>query len=289
MSLSNAGSLSAADSALNSELRGFSRAVLLRALAEEKGFVRVHAAEALIAVGESTAPREAFTRELAVWEPAPERTGAWRVLAASARTPAERAPFVAKIESVLVADGAPDRLQSLESLCKLKVVESGVPLARARAMSAGPEAEQPLGLWALFLAGEREATTRLAGLLTSGDPVVRLRASYALRWLRPSEPAILRAVATAVDREPTDSLAYPYLLSAALVLNADASRRSAWKAAADKIVSSGVTGARYELCQAFVFCPEPVDAAVIAPLLDHKDGDARIGAAWLILAKAGAK
>lgn len=266
-----------------SSLREQARAVLRQAFATEQGWIRVHAAEAMVDVGDGAMAQDTILRELAMWEASPHRTGAWRTLAFAAMSEAERAPCIAKIESVLAVEGAADRLQSLESLCKLEVAVSGIPLLRARAMAAGPEGEKPLGNWALVLAGECGALTRLGALVVSADPLVRLRAAYALRWLRPTDATVLGQLAAVVEAEPADSQAYPYLVSAALASNASPARIAAWKAAAAKILAEGVTGARYEICQTLALRGEPVEAALVTPLLEHKDGDARIGAAWLLL------
>lgn len=269
--------------ATDSSLRDRAQAVLRRAFAEEQGWVRVHAAEAMVDAGDGVMARNAIIRELSTWEASPQRTGAWRTLAFAAQTVAERVPCIAKIESVLAVDGAADRLQALESLCKLEVAVSGIPLLRAHAMAAGPEGEQPLGNWALVLAGESGALARLGALVGSADPLVRLRAAYALRWLRPIDATVLQQLTTAVDAEPADSPAHPYLVSAALAANASLARIAAWKLAGAKILADGATGPRYEICQTLVLRREPVEAALVAPLLEHKDGDARIGAAWLLL------
>lgn len=286
MMLSTGKSSESTETVIDGALREKARVTLDRAMNEEKGWVRVHAIEAEIALGEATRPRQMVEPDLAEWEKSPQRTGAWRVLAALAGSAEDRAKWLAKIEAVLMTDGSADRLQSLEGLCKLKVVLSGEVLARARTMAAGVEGEQPLGNWALVVAGDAQAMSRLGALLGSSDPVVRLRAAYALRWLKPKDPVVLKQLAAAAEAEATDSMAYPYLVSAVLVTDAAPARTAAWKAAAAKILAEGVTGARYEICQTGVLRGEAVELKGVVPLLDHADGDARIGASWLILSKA---
>lgn len=267
----------------NAELRDRALAVLRGALATEQGWVRVHAAEALIAVGDGAHVREIYLRDLPALEQGPQRVGAWRVLAATAPTPAVQAAWLAKIEAAFLTDGAPDRLQAIESLCKLKSPVTGGALQRVRAMSEGPDGEQPLACWALHLAGDRAAAGRITRMLTSADPAVRLRAAYALRWLKPKDSAILAALADAAERESPDSLARPFLLSTALSLRAEPAREAAWLQCADELIATGPTSARYELCQALIQRGTPGDARRYTLLFEQADGDARIGGAWRVL------
>lgn len=261
------------------------RAVLLRALREETGWIRVHAAEALVAVGETREARAVFSGELPQIEASPFRIGAWRVLAATAVTAAERTAWIDKTQAVFLLPAAPDRLQSIESLAKLGVVVVGPVLDKSRSLATtAPEAEQPLGLWALHLAGDRTALDRTAALLGSTDAVARLRAAYLLRRLRPDSAAIRARLGAALATEPADSIARPFLLSAALSLAADPVGLPVWRAEARELLArSANAGAIYELCQTLMEQDAPADAARFTPLLDHAGADARIGGAWAIL------
>ncbi|MBI5769216.1 MAG: exo-alpha-sialidase [Verrucomicrobia bacterium] len=264
-------------------LRVSAHAALQRAFHEERNWLRVHAAEALIAAGEGAMVREVFLRELPVLEAGPSRIGAWRVLAGAALTPAERATCVAKIEQVFLTDGVPDRLQAIESLAKLGVVPSGAVLPRAKAMAAGPEIEQPFFWWALQHAGESGSLARLGELLRSREVAARSRAGYALRWLRPRDPALLKKLAVAVAAEPMDSTARPYLLSAALSLEADPARMAAWQREAEAMLATGPVSAQYELSQTLLGRFGARDAGRFGFLLDGREADTRIGGALLVL------
>lgn len=253
-----------------------------RALAEEAGWVRVHAAEALIALGEGNLARETYTRERAALESGPVRVGLWRVLAATASTPDERAAFVANITAAFLSEAAPDRLQALESLCKLRVPITGAVAAQAQAMLAGPELARPLANWAMHLAGDAQALPRLCAYVGSSDPGMRLRAAYALRWLRPLSTEVREFTAAAADAEDQASSAYPFILSTALALDANPARTSAWRQMAESILNSGTAGARYEICQALIQAGVSDDPSRYAVLFTHTEGDARIGGAWLV-------
>jgi hypothetical protein len=264
-----------------SRVRLGARAALERALAEDIGWVRVHAAEALITIGEAGIARATYERELLVLEVGPARVGAWRVLAFTARSDSERAAWVRKIAEVLTVPGAADRLQALESLCKLRAPITGTVLAQAQAMSAGPEPERPLGTWALHLAGDSPAVGALVAMLGSTDPVVRLRSAYALRWIGAPTDATRAAVAAAIEAEPADSLARPYLLSAALVLEASPAHQAAWLRLAEDLLQHGVPGARYELSQTMPAPTVRLSTDSLLAAAARATGDERIGAALL--------
>jgi hypothetical protein len=288
MSLAAAsGTSSTASSSASTAFRDRAHTALLRSLADEQGWVRVHAAEALIAIGDSIAARSAYERELPALEAGPLRVGAWRVLAATAQAAAERANYLEKIASVLSTPEAADRLQSIESLCKLRAPMTGSVLAQVREMSTGPEGERPLGWWALHVSGDTAAPGRLVALLSSSDPTIRLRAAYALRWVGTTDAALLVSLAIAADREPVASPAYPYLLSAALTLNAAPARVAAWLQSADLVLRTGAAGARYELAQTIAGRHPRADLARYADTADRSNGDERIGAALITWTLAG--
>lgn len=258
-------------------------AILVQALREEEGWVRVHAAETLIALGSSTISREAFLADLPALEASSVRIGAWRVLAASAATETERAAYVGKIEAVLQCKDAPDALQAIESLCKLQIPPTGRILALIRDITEGPEGVRPLAFWADHLAGDPTAPARIAELLGSTDPVVRLRAAYALRWIKPSGHSIGSWLANVAQKEPPDSTAFAYLLSATLVLNPDSPLLDVWLLAAARVRDTGTAAARFEICQALLVHLSRMTPADFLPLLEHPDADSRIGAAWVII------
>lgn len=264
-----------------SRVRAGARAALERALSEEANWVRVHAAEALVAIGEGGIARATYERELLALEAGPARVGAWRVLAATARTDKERAAWVRKIGDVFTVAGAADRLQAIESLCKLRAPIADTVLAQAKAMAAGPEPERPLANWALHLAGDTTAVGALVAMLASTDHVVRLRAAYALRWIGAPTSATRTAVAAAMAAEPADSVARPYLLSAALVLEASPKHHAAWMLLAEELLQHGAPGARYELSQTVSASAVRLAPDALLTVAARTNGDERIGAALL--------
>ncbi len=115
------------------------------------------------------------------------------------------------------------------------------------------------------------------------DPIARLRAAYVLRWLNINDSATRAAVARTAERELSTAIGYTIILGAAVTLDADPARTPARVTALEQIVASGATGARYDACQTLMRRYTVADLPKLAPLLDHYEGDARIGAAWAIL------
>lgn len=264
------------------------RAVLDEALATEKAFVKVHAAEALIALGEKDAPRRVFRAELpAANEVRPYRIGVWRVLAASSDSPPERVEWVARTEAVVLDPTAMDRLHAIESLGKLGHAPTGRVRAAAETMAKGSDAEAVFPRWVLHLAGDRTALPAIVAALDSDDPIARLRAAYVVRWLNITDAATRTALARTAGREPSTTVGYTIILGAAVTLEADLKRTPGWVGTLEQIVESGAAGARYDACQTLMRRYTAADLPKLAPLLEHSDGDARIGTAWAILHVTG--
>lgn len=275
----------AADAALTLDgLREQAQAVLDVALVTEKGWVRVHAAEAQIALGNGGQIRSLFKERLAAAEASPFRVGTWRVLATTAVSPEEREGWIRRIEAVFLNPASADRLQAIESLAKLRHVVTGETLVTAQKLAATtPSSAAVLSLWALALANEPHALDSLAGMLASSDAEARMNAAYTLRWLRPTDPALLQKVARATDAEPVDSIAYPYLLGAALQTKSDPARSDAWHAALLHVLLTGSMDARFEAAQTLQGHLTPADLPRLEPLLTSSEPDTRIGAALCVL------
>lgn len=263
------------------------KAALVDALTREEKFIKVHAAESLIANGEAARVREVFQHELERNGNEPAlRNGIWRVLAGAASTAGERERSVARIAAVFVDEAASDRLVALESLNKLGCKLEGKTLAAAQAYAQRPVAEAAFAWWALYLAGQEDALPHLREALGSADAIARLRAAYVLRWEKIRDAESLAALARTADQEPHDAIGYAIIVSSALVLNADSSRAGAWRAACDDVLAQGAPGDRYQVCLALQDKFERSDLAKLEALLAHPHGDVRIGAATAILAMA---
>jgi len=257
------------------------RAALHAIFDEEQAWVKIHAAEALLAGGEGAGIREQFLRLMPQVDSLPYRVGVWRVLANTSPTLAERNVAVAAVEKIYLNPASPDRSQAIETLCKLRCALTGPILNEVRrGADSGPVLLRPLCLWSLALSGDRTALDRLCALLRSPDPTMRVDAAYALRWLGTTNPQALDELAGAAAVEPADTKAYPYLLSAAYALHAGPAQRAKWRAGLDRLLENGMSDARFEACQGLM--PEVVlsDLPRYEALLDSTDHDTQVGAAW---------
>ena len=278
------GSAPAGASEAEAVLAARARAVLHQTVATDRTWVRVHAAEALVAAGEDAAMHELFLSEQPANDTAVYRIGVWRVLANTAQNADERTWWIARVEQVFLDPAAPDRPQAVETLGKVRHRVTGAVLAAVRARAAaGPEADAIVPLWVLQLAGEPGALARLTVALKSPDATTRQRAAYAARWLHASDATQRRALADAADTEPADSPAYAYLLSAALSLDTRPAHTAAWQTKLENVLFTGSAAARFEACQTLMNRFNAPDAPRLAPLLDAAEPDTRVGAAWTIL------
>jgi hypothetical protein len=260
------------------------RATLLADLAGEKAFVKVHAAEALIALGEKNAPRRIFLAELPEANNVrPYRIGVWRVLAGASASPKDRSEWIARTEAVVLDEATMDRLHAVESLGKLGHAPAGKVRTAVETMAKGPEAAAIFPRWVLHLAGDTAALPAIVAALDSADPVARLRAAYVLQWLGTKDPATRAAIDRTAEREPADAIGHTIILCAAVTLDANSARTPARVAALEQILAHGAAGSRYHASQTLMQRYTAADIPKLAPLLDHPEGDARIGAAWAIL------
>jgi len=247
-----------------------------------ESWIKIHAAEALLAGGETAAVRAQMLQMRSTLDSRVYRVGVWRVLANTSATLPERSACVAEVERIFLNPASPDRSQALETLCKLRHRVAGPTLAAVRQIAADSAAPlRGLALWALRLADEPGALEALTALLRSPDERQRLIAAYALRMLRETDPAALAVLADAARREAPASAAYPYVVSAAFALGADPTRR----ADVQKVLAneSSADAARFEACQGLLSQVKRDDRPAFAALLASAGPDTRVGAALAIL------
>ena len=112
--------LGAAGAHPSAELRQNTRQTALRvlraAMESEQRWIKVHAAEALLSLGESQDVARTFEIELAARGGEPQyRIGIWRVLAQAAQTDQQREPWITKIVAAFRDPRSPDRLHAAET------------------------------------------------------------------------------------------------------------------------------------------------------------------------------
>lgn len=260
------------------------RQILHEILAQQESWKMIHAAEALIAIGEGPAVQASFAANQPAADQSDYRIGAWRVRARTAESLEERSRWIERVESVLIDPASADRLDAIETLSKLNRPVSDQTLAVARRLASDlSESDATFALWALAFAGDAGALERLTAVLTSTNSQARGRAAYALRWLRPASPLILRMLAQAADVEPSDTDAFVYVVSSALACQADPLRLQTWHSSLEKVLFQGEPAAQYEACQSLMTRYGIGDIPRLLPLLDAPESDTKTGVAWTIL------
>lgn len=260
--------------------------IIRNSWSSESGWIKVHAAEALIELGEATSVYPEILHDDVSWNDA-NRIGKWRVLAACGDDQNRKVAF-AKIEEAFIRTQYPLQLTALESLCKLRFVASNSAIEILRELfSRVSEPEAPFACWALQLSGSGGMEEKVAVLLLSPDSRMRKLAAFVLRWMNCKETGVLRSLAHAMSAESRLSPAYPFLLGVTLALDADPDHANAWQGEVRKFLKEGTNEGRYELCQALRNYFDQKDITALMPLLNWPDPDVRIAAALAIATIVG--
>jgi hypothetical protein len=246
----------------------------------QTGWLRIHAAEALLDNGESAGIGELFRPEAAT-AIAPYRIGVWRVMARSTSGEA-RARFIEQIRAVLHNPQAADRVSAAESLGKLAAADPNDREIISRWLLDADDATAVFPRWLLVLssAGKDRETNEsgLVKLLTSPDAVARLRAGFVFGRLKTISPDSIAALRHGLNLEPADSIARVYLITALLLHVNDATA----SAALEKQLLPYLRGKANEQLEAGIvigLMGQKEGLALLRPLLDNREPDARIGAA----------
>ena len=120
------------------------KSVLRDVMGVEESWIKIHAAEALVAAGETEFVREQMRQLAPQSGKLVYRVGIQRVLANTAGTLSERRASVAEVERIFLQPASPDRSQALETLCKLHHRVSGPALAAARELARSEAAFRAL-------------------------------------------------------------------------------------------------------------------------------------------------
>ncbi len=248
------------------------------------GWSRIHAAEALLQLGQGLAVRSRVMATLREWENSPQRIGAWRVLAAAATSPAERRVWLERIVQVGCDPAAADRLQAVESLGKLGEGVTAPTLASVRAYAAViPAADALFPFWVLHLSDDVAGTRALVAGLGATDPAVRRRAAFVVRRLRTLPLEIKAALASLAHTEPVSTVAFPSVLAAALVHGVGSGRPEVSWAEFDRLREGAAGAVRLEMIQALLQRRDGSAVFGWAELLEAADPGSRIAGAWAVL------
>jgi dienelactone hydrolase len=258
-------------------------ALLVREMQSNTGFKRIHAAEALIAHGQTETVAKFFQPEIETSE-SPYRIGIWRVMARAAATEAQRLQFVERIRTALLDPAGPDRLHAAESLAKLGKANPADRSAIAKWEATLDDADGAFPRWLLLLGGSAETRAadeaHLVKLLESKDAIARLRTGFAIGSLTDPSAASLARLQRQAQVEPADSPARAYLIAAVLL---HTPRESPAYAEVKKQLSVYLeTGKSYEQLQAASAIGQrgtADDLPALSRLLNNPEADARIGGA----------
>jgi SSS family solute:Na+ symporter len=259
--------------------------VLRTAMESEQRWIKVHAAEALLALDEPRDVARTFESELAAKGAEPQyRIGIWRVLAQAARGDQQREPWITKILSAFKDARGPDRLHAAETLGKLGY-RAGELDADAFDLAArtGPGPLAANARWVLANSGRPDGDIRLAELLGSDDAGTRATAAYAIRYLPTLSTAAWEKLAAAARNEPGGEvdIVRASLVSAAFV-HAPAAQKARFKADVVNYARTGTSDAKVEACAALAQQGRSDDLPLLSGFLDDKNPDVRVGAALAI-------
>ena len=239
--------------------------VMQATLRSEERWVKVHAAEFLVSLDYRTGVRDVFASERKRHGGEPEyRIGILRVLAELDRHNSTAfTSHVDQIRDIFLNENAPDRIHAVESLAKLgyKFSESlaDIELSKTLAEEVAPfrsfaEHESLAGrayaLWVLLNNGDSTAELRLADLLTAADDLTQMTAAYALRHQDAVASNTSDALRSALEKEPPESLARVYLLTATFKHcqnGEDIDSREAWQNELLSLLTRGTPTEQYEV------------------------------------------
>ncbi len=270
--------------AVTPELRGRAVAQLREALDDQEEWVKVHAAEFLLALDYPQGVTEEFTTELGEHDGKPEyRIGVWRVLARASSTDHQRNKWIGKIRDVFLDADAPDRLQALESLAKLRYkIPAKERAAFEKAAQSEDVAMRAYATWALAQCDIAGAKEQLLDFLQAEDPASRRIAANSLCDFVDLPPEARDRLVAALEKEPRDSYVRDFargdLLAAVVIHTFPQCDESHWEELV-QYATSGSTSQRLQACTALAKVASPDDLPHLLALLDHEDPDVRLAAA----------
>jgi hypothetical protein len=267
---------------------------LRNVLRSEKEWIKVHAAEYLLWIGEPAGVKTVYLDELRQFEnQSPYRIGIWRVLAQAATTPEEKKKWTDQIAAAFKAPNGPDRIHAAETLAKLGISPTTVDAEATRKAIAGENRDLSLyTLWGASLSDEKTAPANRRKFLNlalsrSEETATRKLGAFILRRLGGLSAADWKQLAEAALSEPVSSAVQLNLVHAALVTaSTGATRSELYRLLRVKMLTarhSPAVGDRLELVTALAQTGIPADIPVLVPMLKHENADVRAGAAYAIL------
>lgn len=263
-------------------------------LKTEQEWIKVHAAEYLLWLGEPAGVQEVYLNELRQFETkTPYRIGIWRVLAQAATTPEEKKKWTDQIAAAFKDPNGPDRIHAAETLAKLGISPKTVDAEATRLAIAGENRALSLyTLWGASLSDAKTAATnrqtflKLA-LARNEETAPRKLGAFVLRKLGGLTTAEWKQLAESALSEPISSGLQLNLVHGALVTaSAKAVQSEPYRLLRVKLLAaqhSSAVGDLLELTAALAEKGIAADVPVLVPLLKHENADVRAGAAYAIL------
>jgi hypothetical protein len=256
--------------------------LLTREMGQNTGWVRIHAAEALLDQHEAALVASSFGPE-AELDAGEYRTGVWRVMARATTTEADQRHPIERLRKVMLDPTASDRLQAVESLCKLNAVNPADQGAVQKWLASADDATAAFPRWFLVSssppAQRAVEEERLARLLDSADAVARLRAAFAVGRLKEISPKTHQRLNQRLQAEPPDSSARVFVIIAALQHAQEEITISRLSRLLIPFVTHGRPEEQLYAAAALGQFGGAADLQVLLPLRDRAQADARIGAA----------
>jgi len=256
--------------------------LLAREMGRNTGWVRVHAADALLDHGQRAVVAAAFAQEAQV-DDGEFRIGVWRVMARAAATETVRRSYFERIRKVALDPSAPDRLQAVESLCRLDAEDPDDQAAIKAWLHSASDATAAFPCWYLVLlsSGVQRGSTesRLASLMNSPDPVARLRAAYAIGRMNHISAATQAQLQQRAGIESPDSAPRVYLVIAVIQHSSEPKVVSRLHHELISFATRGKPAEQLSAATALGKLKDQEDIKTLSSLLQSPEADARIGAA----------
>lgn len=246
-------------------------------------FVRIHAAEALIAHGEADRVAKFMAAETETTAPM-YRITVWRVMARAAAKEQERRAYVERIRRAVLDLNGPDRGHAAESLGKLGEAIPADREALLQWVATLNDADAAFPRWLVVLSSSEdqreEAEENLAKLLDSSDGIARLRAAFALGRLNDLSPASLQHLRRRLPAESADSPSRAYVIAAILLhMPRESSEYSGLKQQLLAYVDKGKPNEQLLAGTVIGLRGTIDDLPALSKMLNSPEADARIGAA----------
>lgn len=263
-------------SGLTSAQRDQAVEVMRRGLQQQERWVKVHAAEYLLALDYPQGVLEEFHEELRKHGDEPHyRIGIWRVFARGTMQRKRRETWITKIREVALDGKAADRLFAMETLGKLGVRVDEEQLGPIG--DAAEETDKAIGVyaqWVLVNSGNDEGAERLAEFLDSSDPDIRNLSAEVLSYLKDVSPRVKARIAAAAEKEPTVDLV------AAAALHGPKQEREKRLAQLVEYAKNGSLGEQRAACVGLARAGKRAHATVLLDLLEVSHPDLRIAAGY---------